>query len=107
MYHILIVEDDPDIRDLLELSFTQTGYLTTTAADGKEALEKVKAGSYDLAVLDILWFCHDPHFVIKGTEDMVKDYHDYRFHARGFLIGEALALVVCVLAGLTVRFVLP
>lgn len=62
---------------------------------------------YDLAVLDILWFCHDPHFVIKGTEDMVKDYHDYRFHARGFLIGEALALVVCVLAGLTVRFVLP
>ncbi|MBR0086228.1 MAG: response regulator transcription factor [Lachnospiraceae bacterium] len=54
MYHILIVEDDPDIRDLLELSFTQTGYLTTTAADGKEALEKVKAGSYDLAVLDIM-----------------------------------------------------
>lgn len=54
MYYILIVEDDPDIRDLLELSFTQTGYLTAAAADGKEALEKVKAGSYDLAVLDIM-----------------------------------------------------
>lgn len=61
---------------------------------------------WDLVVLDILWFCHDPHFVFKGTEDMVSDYHDYRFHIKGFCIGEGLALVVCALAGLAVRFVL-
>ena len=54
MYHILIVEDDPDIRDLLVLSFTQTGYQATAATDGDEALEKVKTGSYDLAVLDVM-----------------------------------------------------
>ncbi len=61
---------------------------------------------WDAIVLDILWFCHDPHFVLKGTEDMVSDYHDYWFHIRGFFIGEALALAVCALAGFVVQFVL-
>ena len=61
---------------------------------------------YDAIVLDIIWFCHDPYFIFKGTEDMVDDYHDYMFHIRGFFIGEALALVVCLLAALLVHFVL-
>ena len=61
---------------------------------------------FDAIVLDIIWFCHDPRFVIKGTEDMVRDYHDYWFHIKGFFIGEALALVVCALAGLIIQFVL-
>ena len=61
---------------------------------------------WDAVVLDILWFCHDPHFILKGTENMVSDYHDYWFHIKGFFIGEALALVVCALAGLIVQFVI-
>lgn len=61
---------------------------------------------YDAVVMDIIWFCHDPHFVIEGTEDMVSDYHDYRFHMKGFLIGEVLALAVCRLVGLVVQFLL-
>ena len=61
---------------------------------------------YDVIVLDIIWFCHDPRFVFRGTEDMVEDYHDYRFHIKGFFIGEVLALAVCAIAGLIVRFAL-
>lgn len=61
---------------------------------------------YDAIVMDIIWFCHDPYFVIKGTEDMTADYHDYMFHIKGSLIGEVLALVVCALAGLVVQFIL-
>ena len=61
---------------------------------------------YDAVVMDIIWFCHDPHFVIEGTEDMVSDYHDYRFHMKGFLIGEVLALAVCRFVGLVVQFLL-
>ncbi|MBQ6653944.1 MAG: hypothetical protein IJM79_00240 [Erysipelotrichaceae bacterium] len=57
---------------------------------------------FDAIVLDIIWFCHDPYFVFEGTEDMVDDYHDYRFHIRGFFIGEALALVICTLAAVIV-----
>lgn len=61
---------------------------------------------YDALVLDIIWFCHDPHFVLKGTEDMKDEYHNYWFHIKGFFIGEVLALVICSLAGLLVQFVL-
>ena len=61
---------------------------------------------YDAIVLDIIWFCHDPHFVFKGTEDMKDEYHNYWFHIKGFFIGEVLALVICSLAGLLVQFVL-
>ena len=61
---------------------------------------------YDAIVLDIIWFCHDKHFVFKGTEDMVQEYHNYLFHIKGFFIGEILALVICTLAGLIIQFVL-
>ena len=61
---------------------------------------------YEAVVMDIIWFCHDPHFVFEGTEDMVSDYHDYWFHIKGFFIGEVLALVVCLLVGLAVQFLL-
>ena len=61
---------------------------------------------YDAIVLDIIWFCHDPHFVFKGTEDMKDEYHNYWFHIKGFFIGEILALIICSLAALMVQFVL-
>lgn len=61
--------------------------------------------AYDLLVLDIIWFCHDPHFVFKGTEDMTDDYHDYMFHLKGFFMGEAIALPVCILSALVVQFI--
>ena len=61
---------------------------------------------YDVIVLDILWFCHDPRFVFEGTEDMVSEYHNYWFHIKGFLIGEVLGIIVCILASILVSFVL-
>ena len=61
---------------------------------------------YDAIALDIIWFCHDKHFVFKGTEDMVKEYHNYWFHIKGFFIGETLALVICAISGLIIQFVL-
>ena len=81
------------------------GYTTFLAAFGFGFLLWTIVNLWDVIVLDIIWFCHDPRFVFKGTEDMVKDYHDYWFHIKGFFIGEVLALVVCALAGLVVHFV--
>ena len=82
------------------------GYTTFRLAFGYGFLIWTIVNLWDVIVLDIIWFCHDPKFVIKGTEDMVSDYHDYLFHIRGFFIGETLALVVCAMAGLVVQFVL-
>ena len=61
---------------------------------------------YDAIVLDIIWFCHDKHFIIKGTEDMVDEYHNYMFHIRGFFIGEGLAIIICTFVGLIIQFIL-
>ena len=57
---------------------------------------------FDALALDCIWFCHDRHFVIKGTEDMVADYHDYWFHIKGALIGMLLAIPAVLIAGLVV-----
>ena len=61
---------------------------------------------YDAIVLDIIWFCHDKHFVFKGTEDMVDEYHNYLFHIKGFFIGELLALIICSFAGVIIEWIL-
>ena len=82
------------------------GYTTFLQAFGGGFLLWTAVNLWDAVVLDIIWFCHDPRFVFKGTEDMVSDYHDYWFHIKGFFIGEALALVVCAAAGLVVQYIL-
>ena len=57
---------------------------------------------FDAFVLDCIWFCHDKHFVIPGTEDMVADYHDYWFPIKGGLIGMLLAIPAALIAGVVV-----
>lgn len=54
MYKILIVEDDPSILQLLEMNFSVAGYQCDTASGGSEALDRIAAQRYDLAVLDIM-----------------------------------------------------
>ncbi len=51
---ILIVDDDDEIRELLEFDIAQSGYFVDTASDGKEGLTKVLNNSYDLVVLDVM-----------------------------------------------------
>ncbi len=52
--HILLVEDDADIADLLELHLTDEGYDVDVVDDGDEGLERALSCSYDLIVLDIM-----------------------------------------------------
>ncbi|MBR2546472.1 MAG: hypothetical protein IKE93_09950 [Erysipelotrichaceae bacterium] len=82
------------------------GYTTFKEGFGYGFLLWTIVNRYDAIVLDIIWFCHDPYFVFRGTEDMVSDYHDYWFHIKGFFIGEALALIVCLMAGLVIQYIL-
>ena len=50
---LLIVDDNEKIRELLSHRFKRNGYKTTTAGDGKKALELVSQESFDLILLDI------------------------------------------------------
>lgn len=54
MQKILIVEDDPDIQELLQNFLQEAGYETTLAGDGVEALSLFSARTFDLILLDLL-----------------------------------------------------
>ena len=49
---ILIVDDDPDIRDVLKLTLSEENYEILEAADGEEALNVIHAIQPDLILLD-------------------------------------------------------
>ena len=82
------------------------GYATFIEGFGYGFLLWTIVNIYDAVVMDIIWFCHDPYFVFKGTEDMKKEYHDYLFHIKESLKGEVLALIICTIVGLVIQFIL-
>jgi DNA-binding response OmpR family regulator len=51
--NILVVDDDADIRGLVELTLTNAGYSVTTAAHGSAALAAIDRRLPDLVVLDV------------------------------------------------------
>jgi two-component system KDP operon response regulator KdpE len=50
---ILVVDDDPQIRRVMRTTLTGEGYEVDDARSGEEALEKLRAGRYELMLLDI------------------------------------------------------
>lgn len=54
MQHILIVEDDLDIQDLLRNFLQEVGYEITIASDGMEAIALFSSTRFDLILLDIM-----------------------------------------------------
>jgi len=50
---ILVVDDDPDIRQFLMDRLGSYGYVVETANDGREALDTLRKGSYNGLILDI------------------------------------------------------
>jgi two-component system response regulator MtrA len=51
---ILLVEDDPSIREVTALGLSGAGFGVTTAADGAEGLERWRAEQPDLVLLDVM-----------------------------------------------------
>jgi DNA-binding response OmpR family regulator len=51
---ILLVDDDPDIRDSIKLILEANNYEVRTASNGKAALEELKKKTPDLMILDIM-----------------------------------------------------
>ena len=52
--HILVVDDDDGIRELVKQFLNKNKYLVTTAKSSEDALEKVNIIKFDLIVLDIM-----------------------------------------------------
>jgi two-component system phosphate regulon response regulator PhoB len=51
---ILVVDDEPDVVQLIDYNLKAAGYDVLTAADGEEALKKARSSSPDLIILDLM-----------------------------------------------------
>ncbi|MBL8734054.1 MAG: response regulator transcription factor [Planctomycetes bacterium] len=60
--HILVIEDEQDLRAGLQHNLELEGYVVSTAADGREGLRKAREGKANLILLDLML----PH--MSGTE---------------------------------------
>lgn len=54
MKRLLIIEDDPDIGDMLDINLRDEGFQVDLATDGLNGLHKLKMQAYDLLVLDLM-----------------------------------------------------
>ena len=52
--HILVVDDDEGIRNLVKQYLTENGFLITTASNAEDAKEKISIIKFDLIILDIM-----------------------------------------------------
>jgi len=50
---IIVVDDEPGMREFLEIMLQKDGYAIDTAADGSEAIDKIEENLFDLAIVDI------------------------------------------------------
>ncbi len=66
---ILIVDDDPDIRDVLTIILESRGYQVVTAQNGIEGLANLKAEKPDLMILDLLMPKMDGFGVMKELRE--------------------------------------
>ena len=66
---IMVVDDDPDMRDALQMILESGGYMVVTAEDGEQCLTKLKEEQPDLLILDLLMPRMDGFEVCKALKD--------------------------------------
>ena len=68
MKNILIVDDEPDIREILRYNLEKEGFAITEAVDGDDALDKLSI-DLDLAILDIMMPGKDGYEVCRKIRE--------------------------------------
>ena len=75
MKKVLVVDDDVDFCEATKLLLDSKGYEVILAHDGKEGLEKVRAGRPDLVILDVMMpemNGYDVCVVLKADKELKK-----------------------------------
>jgi two-component system, OmpR family, response regulator len=72
-WHIMVVDDDPQIGELLRDYLKQHGYRVTLARDGLEMRKKLKLARVDLVVLDIMMPGEDGLSICRKLREQAED----------------------------------
>ncbi len=70
MAHILVVDDEKELRDILEDILTGENYKVTKAENGEAALDLLYDNSYDLVLLDVMMPDMDGWSVLREIREM-------------------------------------
>src|SRR5260221_14661234 len=62
---VLLVEDDKDLREFVSEGLVREGFAVNVAHNGREALEKARAGGYDVVLLDVMMPELDGYAVLR------------------------------------------
>ena len=62
---IIIIDDDPDITEAMKVVLEKHGYSVDIANDGSEGMNRIKATSPDLIILDVIMNTPDEGFVLS------------------------------------------
>lgn len=73
MAKIIVAEDEPDIRDIVERALKAAGHDVVSAADGAAALEIMKRQRFDLLLTDIVMPIMDGVALALNTADAFPD----------------------------------
>jgi len=94
MGYVLIVDDDPHIRELVSVILAKEGYQVQQASDGKEAMEAMDDAPADMVILDIMMPNMDGWELCRNLREqydipilMVTAKGEMRDKVRGFHIG--------------------
>lgn len=95
MFQILIVEDDGELRQLFSRVLTKNGYSVTGVANGKEALDAIDNGYFDVIISDIMMPVMDGYEMVSALRDagnntpvlMITAKGEFDDMRQGFLSG--------------------
>ena len=68
---ILVVDDEPDVRELFNITLKMAGFVTATASDGVEAMTHIENDPPDLVLLDLMMPRMDGFGVLEKIRDLV------------------------------------
>ena len=70
---ILVVDDEPDVADMISFCLSQQGYDVSTADSGKKAVDLARATRFDLAICDLSMPGWDGIQTARALRDLTPD----------------------------------
>lgn len=74
MFHILLIDDEKTVLDVVFQALTRAGFKIETAQDGQEGIKKFDNGYFDLVITDMLMPAVDGNNVVEHIRNSDKPY---------------------------------
>jgi DNA-binding response OmpR family regulator len=74
MVHILVIDDEKAILNVVQKALSRAGFKVDTAFDGQKGLQKFDSGQFDLVITDILMPGIDGRDIVKHIRNSDRPY---------------------------------